>query len=378
VTVTASACGTSVQTTVLVDWPEASRVVVLYNPATVGSEDVARYYADFRGVPDANLCAVTTTTGDTLDGGDYPAFVEAVDACAADHVLYVVPTWGVPYKVSGRVRDLAGSSIVTVSLDALLFGGPGSVEIRAPDYNPYYRDGNSVTGSYKSVRDAGQLRGRGAYWLVTRIDGASAADAMTLVDRTALADAAATAGLLDGIVYVDGNRGDVEPDADAGFGSYEWGEWNMWGTRRVFEDLALYPVTWDGNGEEFGTPPAPTECPDALYYAGWYSYYHYNDCFTWTVGAIGGHLDSCSACDIRQAGTWSGSALLDGITATFGAVGEPYVAGMPEYDQFFYYLLQGANYAEAAYESTVVGYWMMTWVGDPLYRPYGVAPPIER
>ena len=126
---------------------------------------------------------------------------------------------------------------------------------------------------------------------------------------------------------MDGNRGDTEPTTDAP-GSYEAGEWNMWGTRRLFEDLQWYPVVWDGNAEEFGTAPAPESCPDALYYAGWYSYYNYNDAFEWAPGAIGGHLDSCSACDLRS-GTWSAEALTRGITATFGAVGEPYVAGMP-------------------------------------------------
>jgi hypothetical protein len=50
---------------------------------------------------------------------------------------------------------------------------------------------------------------------------------------------------------------------------------------------------------------------------------------------------------------------------------------MPEYDQFFAYLLQGANFAEAGYESTVAAYWMMVWVGDPLYRPYGADPLLE-
>ena len=58
------------------------------------------------------------------------------------------------------------------------------------------------------------------------------------------------------------------------------------------------------------------------------------------------------------------------MTATYGAVNEPYVAGMPEYDQLFLYLTQGANFAEAGYESTYVALWMMVWVGDPLYRPY--------
>jgi hypothetical protein len=86
-------------------------------------------------------------------------------------------------------------------------------------------------------------------------------------------------------------------------------------------------------------------------------------------GAIGGHLDSCSACDLRG-GTWSAEALKRGITATFGAVNEPYVAGMPEYDQLFLYLTRGANFGEAAYESTQLSLWMMVFVGDPLYRPF--------
>jgi uncharacterized protein (TIGR03790 family) len=147
----------------------------------------------------------------------------------------------------------------------------------------------------------------------------------------------------------------------------------MWGTRYVFEDYGASPVIWDGNSAEFGTAPAPTDCPEALYYAGWYSYHNDNDRFTWTTGAIGGHLDSCSACEIRGlTDAWAGMALVDGITAAFGAVNEPYVAGMPEYDPFFLYLTQGANSAEAGYESTYIGLWTMVWVGDPLYRPYRV------
>lgn len=378
VTITAAGCDDEASATVSVDWPEGDRVVVVYNPAADGSESVARAYAEFRGVPDAQVCGVTTTTDATLAGPDYPAFVSSVFACAMPWTEYIVPVWGVPYKVSDRVRDLAYATPATISLDALLFGGPESVNVTEVGNNPAYILGDSVEGDYKDYKDIGRLRGRMDVWLVTRIDGASANDAAMLVERTRDAEAAAAAGTLDGIVYVDGNRGDTPPIEDAGFGSYEWGEWNMWGTRRVFEDVGLYEVVWDGNYEEFGTDPAPTACPDALYYAGWYSYYNYNDCFTWATGAIGAHLDSCSACDIRNPGTWSGSALLDGITATFGAVNEPYVAGMPEYDQFYRNLLQGANFGEAAYESTVVSYWMMVWVGDPLYRPYRENPPIER
>lgn len=368
-----TACGETLTLDVAVDWPEAERVVVLYNDQVEGSEAVAEAYAAFRSVPAERVCPVSAADATTLAGSDYPAFLSAAFACVAPHTQYLVPVWGVPYKVSDRIRDLAGTTNATVSLDALLFAGPDSLDLIAPDYNPVYAQGDSTTGDLGTFKPVGRLRQRFDVWLVSRIDGASSADAIALIERTRAAEAAAAAGTLDGIVYVDGNRGEVPPADDVDFGSYEWGEWNMWGTRELFESLGEYPVVWDGNAEEFGTAPAPTECPDALYYAGWYSYYHYNDCFTWTTGAIGGHLDSCSACDIRNPGTWSGSALLDGITATFGAVNEPYVAGMPEYDQFFAYLLQGANFAEAGYQSTVVSYWMMVWVGDPLYRPYAAA-----
>lgn len=357
---------------ITVDWPETSRVAVLYNPSVAGSEDVARYYAAFRDIPDAQLCGIPADNADTLDGDTFVAWGTAVMACIhtiGAQVMYIVPVWGVPYHASGRVDNIGGGSQkAVVSVDALLAWGQGGVEATAADYHPAYRDGDSTTGTYEDWKPFGEIRDNRRsleLYMVARIDGASADAAMDLVDRTATAEATT----LSGTVYVDGNRGDTPPTTDE-FGSYESGEWNMWGTRNVFLADGRYPVVWDGNSAEFGTDPAPLLCPDALYYAGWYSYYHYNDVFTWVPGAIGGHLDSCSACDIRTGTTWSAMALQRGITATFGAVSEPYVAGMPEYDQFFLYLLDGASYGEAAYESTILGRWMMVWVGDPLYRPY--------
>jgi uncharacterized protein (TIGR03790 family) len=362
---------------VVVDWPENRRVVVVYNPAVTGSEDVARYYADFREIPDDAICAASSADTVTLPGDQFPDWIDAVQACidaAGPQVHYVVPVWGVPYKVSGRIDEIADNSYkATVSLDAVAaLGATNGKAATEAIWSPVMREGSSIDGTYQEYVPIGVLREElepDPFYLVTRIDGASAEAAMELVDRTAAAEEAVAAGTLAGTVYVDARYGATPPAADD-WGTYEGGEWNMWGTKRLFEDLAWYPVVFDSNFEEFGTAPALTECPDALYYAGWYSYYNYNDCFTWATGAIAGHLDSCSACDIRNPGTWSGSALIDGVTATYGAVNEPYVAGMPEYDQLFLYLTQGASFAEAGYESTYVGLWMMVWVGDPLYRPY--------
>lgn len=372
------AAGCAPQTLTLdlwVDHPEAERVVVVYNPEVPRSEEVAQAYAASRGVPADQLCPAPTAYLDELPGADYPAWVEALQACidaVGEHVHVLVPVYGVPYKVSGRILDLAGTgALTTVSLDALLVLGAASTRRTEVMSNPLYREGDSRTGTYTDYLPFGAWRDLRSltYYLVARIDGADADAALALVERAALAQQLADAGALAGTVYVDGRFGDTPPTSDT-FGSYEAGEWNMWGTRRVFEADGRYPVVWDGDAAEFGTAPAPLDCPDALYYAGWYSFYHYNDVFTWAPGAVAGHLDSCSACDLRSAATWSGGALQRGVTATFGAVNEPYVAGMPEYDQLFLYLLQGASFGEAAYESTAVGLWMMVWVGDPLYRPY--------
>lgn len=356
---------------------ERERVLVLYNPEVDGSLAVAEAYAELHALPGDALCPVPSTEMVTLPGEDLSAWLDAVLGCRearGPQVHTIVPVYGVPYKVSDRIADISGSGTkVTVSLDALLVFGEAARTARQAVWNPLWREGDSQAGEYEPAIPFGAYRqDSDEYYMVARIDGASAEAALELVERTALAMELAAKGALAGTVYVDGRYGDDPPAGDE-FGSYESGEWNMWGTRAVFESDGRYPVVWDGNAEEFGTAPAPTACPDALYYAGWYSYDNYNDVFTWAPGAIAGHLDSCSACDIRAEGSWSGSALQRGITATFGAVNEPYVAGMPEYDQLFLYLLQGASFGEAAYMSTRVGNWMMVFVGDPLYRPYAPA-----
>jgi uncharacterized protein (TIGR03790 family) len=287
-------------------------------------------------------------------------------------VHYLVPVYGVPYKLSDRIHDISGSgTAVTVSLDAVMVYGRVARTWTSAVYNPMYQEGDSLAAVYSPYVPFGQLREESGddYFLVARMDGADADAALDLVARAGEAQALADAGALAGTVYVDGRYGDTAPSSDE-WGSYESGEWNMWGMRAAFEEDGRFPVVWDGNDAEFGTEPAPLSCPDALFYAGWYSYYHYNDAFTWAPGAIGGHLDSCSACTIREGGTWSAEALERGITATYGAVNEPYVAGMPEYDQLHRSLLEGASYGEAAYESTIIGAWMMVFVGDPLYRPF--------
>ena len=53
-----------------------------------------------------------------------------------------------------------------------------------------------------------------------------------------------------------------------------------------------------------------------------------------------------------------------------GAVYEPYLRFTPDISLFVSALLSGLSFAEAAYQSQLSLSWMVTMVGDPLYRPF--------
>jgi uncharacterized protein (TIGR03790 family) len=65
--------------------------------------------------------------------------------------------------------------------------------------------------------------------------------------------------------------------------------------------------------------------------------------------------------------------LEEGVAATLGPVGEPYVQAFPVPEAFFAFLL-GGDYtlAEAYFLANPYWSWKMVLIGDPLYRPYGM------
>ncbi len=154
VSLTASADGCppeSASWEVAVSWPEGRRVVVVYNPAVEGSLEVAGAYAGLREVPDDQLCAIASDEDTTLPGDEADAWLAALQACldaAGEQVFYVVPVFGVPYRVSGRINDIAYGTPVTTSLDALMVLGGYGAQLTDAIYNPLYQDGESMAGSY--------------------------------------------------------------------------------------------------------------------------------------------------------------------------------------------------------------------------------------
>jgi uncharacterized protein (TIGR03790 family) len=115
------------------------------------------------------------------------------------------------------------------------------------------------------------------------------------------------------------------------------------------------------------------QCPDAALYCGWYSLAKYVPAFEWVPGAVAYHMASAEAATLRDPGSevWCKKMLENGVCATIGPVYEPYLAAFPRPDEFFALLLSGdKSLIECYYLSQPFNSWMMTLIGDPLYRPF--------
>jgi hypothetical protein len=121
--------------------------------------------------------------------------------------------------------------------------------------------------------------------------------------------------------------------------------------------------------------PATDPCNHVALYFGWYTVDAMGPWVTppdrFVRGAIAYHLHSFSAATVRSdTSHWVGPLIAHGAAATMGMVYEPYLMLTPHVDIFTKRLLDGNYFAEAAYASERGLSWMLTVVGDPLYRPF--------
>jgi uncharacterized protein (TIGR03790 family) len=116
----------------------------------------------------------------------------------------------------------------------------------------------------------------------------------------------------------------------------------------------------------------PNSCPRTAIYCGWYSLKKYVDAFDFVDGAIGYHIASFEAANLRDPNSsqWCPAMLRKGITATLGAVAEPYLHSFPAPRAFFGELFDGRCLVEAYYRTSPFNSWQLVLIGDPLYRPF--------
>src|SRR5258706_16377593 len=84
----------------------ASRVLIVYDPSDPSSNEVATYYKAQRGVPTANMCAVSLNGAmEDLTPAQYVSiFKTPVQGCLTtvgpSNILYIVLAWLRPYRIN--------------------------------------------------------------------------------------------------------------------------------------------------------------------------------------------------------------------------------------------------------------------------------------
>jgi len=369
---------------------EPNQVLVVVNGQIPQSVQVGRYYCSRRAVPPENLIAIALGTRplDHISRQDYERilartikeYIHSLDDPAA--IRCIVTTWGVPFRVAGR-GPIPGTDQVVKGLRSQIERSIASGDKQGPatilqlqemiDRLSGAQTGASVDselsmvlfGDYELYRWQPNLfkeippDAPFRVLMVSRLDGPSPQIAMGLVDKALKAEKEG----LTGTVCIDA-RG-IKDGSEAA--RYD----------QSLRDLANYvkthtqlPVRLEDTDALF----APGGCPKTAIYCGWYSLRNYVDAFDFVDGAIGFHIASFEATDLRNPNSrqWCPAMLTDGITATIGAVDEPYLAAFPMPDAFFKALFEGHCLAEAYHMTNPFNSWQMVLIGDPLFRPWPV------
>ncbi|MBN2130058.1 MAG: TIGR03790 family protein [Sedimentisphaerales bacterium] len=380
---------------------EPNEILVIANADYAASKRLARYYCQQRGIPANHVVPVSLGSAlrDNIGRGDYDKRlarpIRRIFSTRPDmgNIKCLVTTYGVPFRV-GQRGPLAQSEGRLTELRALLRSEQDALKDEEAQEQP-----NAVALQRRKRRiselelDIDRITGREtgasvdselslvlcrAYelhrWqpnalcrsaiqpfktlMVCRLDGPDYGIAKGLVDKALAAEAKGLAGT----AYVDSRGLYHKKDM------YAYYDQSMRDLALLTQLRTSLPVQEEKTDALF----APGSCPGAALYCGWYGLQKYVDAFDFVEGAVGYHIASLEAVSLRnaQSSQWCPSLLRDGITATLGAVGEPYLRAFPEPKAFFLELFNGRCLVEAFYRTKAFNSWQMVLIGDPLYRPF--------
>ncbi|MBV9617808.1 MAG: TIGR03790 family protein [Verrucomicrobia bacterium] len=360
------------------DQPLTALTVVVYNKTAPDGAELARFYAQKRGIASDHIVGLTCSLAEEISRDEYDATIanrlreifkakkwwttrEAEDhqeTVTATSIRFVALIKGMPLRIKAAFEPYPGDA---------RGGGPiedrneASVdsELTTLGYFSPQISGVRINEYFKSFQSIDRWQDP-ALLLVCRLDAASSATVKQMITD---AIAAEKNGLW-GRAYVD--AGGSAGDSSRAMGD-EW----LAMIRQQLHKVGV-PVVYDDAPEMFPEGYPMTDC--ALYY-GWYSD-HLIGPFTqrgfhFAQGAIAVHIHSYSAATLRDPhANWVGPLLSLGAAASIGNVFEPYLQLTSHLDIFNDRLLHGFTFAESAYMSIQGLSWMSVMVGDPLYRPY--------
>ena len=258
-----------------------------------------------------------------------------------EHFLNVYGRLELVELLDNAIKSIGGIGVSSATDSELAF-------VRFGDYEKYLWHDNPLR---QNIYDNSTL-------MVSRIDAPSEAFCRRLIDDSIYAEQNG----LRGNACIDAR---FEPNkAPEKYASYDN---SLYITAEMFNNCGLEVVLEDTQAIFTSKPPLQTAI-----YCGWYSLGKYIDSFKFSRGAVGYHISSLDAVDIRDSSNnqWVSSMLERGIAATIGAVDEPYLTAFPLPQLFFSRLIAGDCIAEAFAKTNPYLSWQVMLIGDPLYTPF--------
>ncbi|MFC1766738.1 TIGR03790 family protein [Planctomycetota bacterium] len=368
---------------------EPNEILIIANRDILDSVRLANDYAKKRQVPAENilLLPLGKDLPDWINRGRYdkqlvqPIRNNLQYRKRSATIRCLLPVYGVPFKVNGRgvlpkqrprvdqlkveIDRLRNSAQQTAPSDALVQLEHELARLQGRETQAAVDSELSLVlfENYELYRWQRNLLHQNSMspglltLMVSRLDGPSVDIARALIDKALHGEKHG----LSGVAYLD-SRGIYKSNA---YGHYD----------QSIRDLALTLKTqtqFSLQQERTDALFAPGDCPHTALYCGWYSLKTYVDAFDFEEGAVGYHIASFEAADLRGKSSpqWCPALLRDGITATLGAVAEPYLHAFPLPNEFFRALLEGQSLVEAYYHTKPFNSWQLLLIGDPLYRPF--------
>jgi len=346
-------------------------IVVVANRNAAKSVSLAKYYIKKRKIPENNLVLLWTTDKESCSREEYDKKIAAPvrrhiqEKHRPYKIRCLVTIYGVPLKIEGmkpstaeidndsfkqRFNQNTGASVDS-ELSLVL---KTDYDIGGWTPNPYFV-GFQQQKTEAEKRDV---------LMVSRLDGPSPEIVRRIIDDSLSVEKSG----LSGHAYIDARWPDPGDISVSGYALYDK---SLHEAAGIIEESGAMPVTLEETAELF----APGQCKGAALYCGWYRLAKYVDAFEWQPGAVGYHIASSECSTLRNANSevWCKRMLEEGVAATIGPVGEPYVQSFPIPALFFKYLTEGnLSLAECYILSIPYLSWKQVLVGDPLYRPFMV------
>ena len=187
--------------------PLKDRVLILVNDRVPESVSVGQYYAAKRNIPAANILHLKTLATEQISQEEFKEqienplrkFLDAAGGAMRRKILYIVPTYGVPVKIS---QQFAVDSVLSMMY-------AGHEDLKPPLRNPYHGAPGSRPPHFAEWSDGIAVANNFKMFVVTRLDGPTAEIAKGLVDKAIAAETSLT--LKSGIAYFD-SQGTRHPD----------------------------------------------------------------------------------------------------------------------------------------------------------------------